>query len=247
MEDGSQDRIDDAARENAIDQIARSMSNSSPRRAALQQFAAAGAGLLGALGVANALADQNNGAGNKKRKGNKNKGGGHGGNGPAGPTDNGAAQSAAGGVSLAKKKCKKSTGRPDGCGCDDAGQCSSGQCVNNQCVTPGEQGPTGPTGPQGDTGPTGPTGATGPAGPTSTSVVSGTGSVGKNFGNTGSAVAQCPAGSHLVGGGFDPGASGITVVSAVPDAGAGTYTATFVRTIPAGSASNATAYAICAP
>ncbi|HEX5497997.1 MAG TPA: hypothetical protein VFX03_02180, partial [Thermomicrobiales bacterium] len=68
MDNGSQERSSAAAREETIDQLARSLSNASPRRVAVRQFAAAGAGLLGALGVANALADPKNGGKGKKNK-----------------------------------------------------------------------------------------------------------------------------------------------------------------------------------
>ena len=58
MQDDSGEQTDLAPREEPIDQLARSLSNAAPRRTALHPMAAAGAGLLGALGVAGALADQ---------------------------------------------------------------------------------------------------------------------------------------------------------------------------------------------
>lgn len=179
MDEESGDPAPVAPREAPIDQLARSLADATPRRAALHHLAAAGAGLLGGLGVAGALADQTNGGnGKKKNKANKRKGGGNKGDsgrgssasGPIGPSDAGdgagSAQESGGNIGPAKKKrCKKASGRPDGCKCDNSGQCKSGNCANGQCATPGPGGPTGPTGPQGDQGPTGPSGDAGPTGP----------------------------------------------------------------------------------
>lgn len=108
----------------SIDTLARSLADASPRRAALQQVAAAGAGLIGALGLA-AAAAQNDGKGKKsgkaKRAGKGNK---------AGAAQHG-------------KKCNKSSGRSKGCACDNDDQCNSGRCVDGRCGGKG-RGSSGP-------------------------------------------------------------------------------------------------------
>lgn len=78
---------------------------------------------------------------------------------------------------------------------------------------PGPAGPVGPVGPAGATGPAGPAGATGPAGPagppgSTTPTVKEVSAFGiANGGSDGDAVAHCPAGMVVTGGGYsiDPG------------------------------------------
>ncbi|HET7094685.1 MAG TPA: hypothetical protein VFI22_14435, partial [Thermomicrobiales bacterium] len=68
MEEDRSESVEASGGEASIDQIARSLANAAPRRTALHQMAAAGAGLLGALGLAGAAAQ---GGGDNKKKSKK--------------------------------------------------------------------------------------------------------------------------------------------------------------------------------
>lgn len=161
-----------------FDRIARSLSDATPRRRAVQRLAAAGAGLLGALGLANVVAlgdgagHQNHQAKQKRGKTHRTSQGqnadagsaagpGDPATGPAGP---GGASGTGGDPSVTpaqKHPCKKKSGRPDGCSCTTPAQCERAVCTDGRCGVPSGPGPTGPTGSQGPTGPTGPQGPAG--------------------------------------------------------------------------------------
>jgi len=125
---------------------------------------------------------------------------------------------------------------------------------------PGPVGPAGPAGPQGDPGPAGPEGPAGPqgdAGPAGTPGVSGweyvtSAAVSLPTGGTKSAVARCPAGKQILGGGFTSPGAGATVVESHavfgPVAGDSRTTPGWIvwARNPSGPDSTLTAYAICA-
>jgi hypothetical protein len=119
---------------------------------------------------------------------------------------------------------------------------------------PGEAGPPGPPGPSGGTGDTGPAGPSGEPGPPGISgweqVVSS--AVMLPTGGTKSAVARCPAGKQVFGGGFTSPGAGSTVAESHPVFGpvAGDSRNTpgwivWARN-PSGPDSTLTAYALCA-
>lgn len=114
----------------------------------------------------------------------------------------------------------------------------------------GPAGPVGPVGPQGPAGPTGPTGPTGAGGTLTTTVVTSVDGVGPSPRHTtASAIADCPSGTVLTGGGgyalatlFD-GPANVHVLGTVPE-GNGWRTTAVVQVT--GSDLTVTSYAICA-
>jgi hypothetical protein len=121
----------------------------------------------------------------------------------------------------------------------------------------GPQGDTGAAGPLGETGPAGPAGDPGPAGAAGTPGVSGweqvvSTAVALPTGGTKSAVARCPAGKQVFGGGFASPGPGAAVAESHPVSGpvAGDSRTTpgwivWARN-PSGPDSTLTAYALCA-
>lgn len=124
----------------------------------------------------------------------------------------------------------------------------------------GDAGPAGPTGPQGEAGPTGAIGPAGPqgdAGPAGAPGLSGweqvvSAAVSLPTAGTKSAVARCPAGKQVFGGGFTSPGAGAAVVESRPVLGpvAGDTRTTpgwlvWARN-PSGPDSTLTAYALCA-
>lgn len=120
----------------------------------------------------------------------------------------------------------------------------------------GPPGPAGPQGPAGPTGATGPAGAVGPPGPTGPAGVSGWEQVSSlpvvvNAGASRGALARCPAGKVVVGGGFASPGAGTVVVESRPvpptlsDPGSGWGWTVWARN-PSGPDSLLTAYALCA-
>ena len=119
---------------------------------------------------------------------------------------------------------------------------------------PGETGPAGPAGPAGEAGPAGPEGAAGEPGAPGISgweqVTSA--AVSLPTGGTKAAVARCPAGKQVFGGGFTSPGAGSTVVESRPVSGpvAGDTRTTpgwlvWARN-PSGPDSTLSAYALCA-
>jgi hypothetical protein len=121
----------------------------------------------------------------------------------------------------------------------------------------GPQGDPGPAGPQGDPGPAGPQGDVGPAGAPGAAGVSGweyvvSAAVSLPTAGTKSAVARCPAGKQVFGGGFTSPGAGAAVVESHPVFGpvAGDSRSTpgwivWARN-PSGPDSTLTANALCA-
>jgi hypothetical protein len=105
----------------------------------------------------------------------------------------------------------------------------------------GLRGPQGPQGINGNAGPAGPAGVAGAAGTFASANVQvvNSGQVGINPGSGGQAVANCPAGTKLIGGGMITGAAYIASAPAGNGWLAGAYNTS-------SSVSNIIAYAICA-
>jgi len=121
----------------------------------------------------------------------------------------------------------------------------------------GDPGPAGPAGAQGDPGPVGPAGPQGDAGPAGAPGVSGweyvtSAAVSLPTGGTKSAVARCPAGKQVLGGGFTSPGAGATVVESHavfgPVAGDSRTTPGWIvwARNPSGPDSTLNAYAVCA-
>lgn len=120
----------------------------------------------------------------------------------------------------------------------------------------GPEGPGGPVGPAGPAGATGPAGAAGPPGPTGPAGASGWEQVSSapvvvNAGASRGALARCPAGKVVVGGGFASPGAGTVVVESRPvpptlsDPRSGWGWTVWARN-PTGPDSILTAYALCA-
>jgi len=119
----------------------------------------------------------------------------------------------------------------------------------------GETGPAGPSGEPGSAGPAGAAGATGPPGPSDSPVLapaSSTSAAGANSGTVVSAVATCPAGKKILGGGGSYSVSNaaqtnrVVVVGSYPSAGdAWTVTVRVNQNLGGTVTATVSAYAVC--
>lgn len=96
----------------------------------------------------------------------------------------------------------------------------------------------------GPSGPAGPTGPAGPAGLSGVTTVQAGGTVAA-FSTGGAALAECPAGTRVIGGGAGAQSTDLRLYTSAPS-GLTHWLATFVRNSASNFSSNFAVYAICA-